>query len=157
MSAVNLATCQFCSRPDDSIQVLCESRCLICSRCQLVPVVRKLLIDHCEFTQSGSQPAALNASSQNDDHRLHAASSATCTRGTCPICSGSISQNMLYLIQSYYDSLNTEDDEMLVGFFAFSESFSFLSIFSRFYIGEKQYRSPARRNYTADLCFPKTI
>jgi hypothetical protein len=50
----NQAICYFCSKPDDSIQVICASRCLICSKCQLVPTIRKLHLDHCEiipFTQ----------------------------------------------------------------------------------------------------------
>ncbi len=114
MSAANFATCQFCSKPDDSIQVICESRCLICSRCQLVPVIRKLLIDHTEFS-SPSSNSAQNASDNKNTSSFNSNNqSCSAIRGTCPICTGTISSNMLYLIQGFYDSLKADDEEIIV-------------------------------------------
>jgi hypothetical protein len=46
------ATCKFCDCKDDTIQVICENRCLICSRCELAPTVRKLLADHTMVDQA---------------------------------------------------------------------------------------------------------
>lgn len=121
--SINYATCQFCSKPDDSIQVICDSRCLICSRCQLVPVIRKLLIDHTEFSSANGTNTAPTSddhsngnNNQNNSRVLasHGSSSSSAIRGTCPICSGAISSNMLFLIQGFFDSLKNDDDEMMV-------------------------------------------
>lgn len=129
MSAANFATCQFCSKPDDSIQVICESRCLICSRCQLVPVIRKLLIDHTEFSAPGGLGITNIINSQEDHNASNKINSntASCSaiRGTCPICTGSISSNMLFLIQGFYDSLMNEDEDTLVLY----KIYQFLNIF----------------------------
>lgn len=40
----NDANCSFCSHIDDSIYVICEGRCLICSHCQRAVGIQQLLI-----------------------------------------------------------------------------------------------------------------
>lgn len=68
MSAAN---CSFCSRPNDSIQVLCDSRCLLCARCQQSRAVRSLLINCNEADKC------------------------------CPICSGPMAPNMIKTIDGF--------------------------------------------------------
>ena len=68
MSAAN---CSFCSRPNDSIQVLCDSRCLLCARCQQSKAVCTLLIN-------------CNESNKR-----------------CPICSGPMAPNMIKIIDGF--------------------------------------------------------
>ena len=44
------ACCRFCGKADmKSIQVICEGKCLVCSRCQLIGSIRSLFIDHSFF------------------------------------------------------------------------------------------------------------
>ena len=43
--SMSLAKCNVCSRYDRNISVVCESRCLICSRCQGNPVIKTLFVD----------------------------------------------------------------------------------------------------------------
>jgi len=89
------ATCKFCALSDDTIQVICESRCLICSRCQQVPILRKLLIDHTmaiDVSSTATQPAR------------------TYLKGFCPVCESSMSTTMLTLISTYKELYKTTDD-----------------------------------------------
>jgi hypothetical protein len=88
-----------------------------------VPVIRKLLIDHTEFTSGNGTNTAPSSddhsngnNNQNNSRVLasHGSSSSSAIRGTCPICSGAISSNMLFLIQGFFDSLKTDDDETMV-------------------------------------------
>jgi hypothetical protein len=119
--AKNLASCQFCSRPDDSIQILCESRCLICSRCQVKPIIRKLLLDHCDFssqTSQNQQPTGQpNGSSvmvqgvNDDSYPQKANNPFTSMCGTCPICSAPVSVNMLFFIQTLRENFKPDEDE----------------------------------------------
>ena len=48
---MSLAKCSVCSRYDRNINVICESRCLICGRCQGNPVIKKLFTDRAEDCQ----------------------------------------------------------------------------------------------------------
>jgi hypothetical protein len=83
------ATCKFCSFSDDTIQVICEARCLICSRCQQIPILRKLLIDHTmnvEIPATATQPARSQL------------------KGFCPVCEASMSTTMVTLISIYKES-----------------------------------------------------
>ena len=93
------ATCKFCSFADDTIQVICESRCLICSRCQQVPILRKLLIDHTiaiDVAATLTQPAR------------------TYLKGFCPVCESAMSATMLSLISTYKEVYKTAEDVALV-------------------------------------------
>lgn len=137
------ASCQFCSRPDDSIQVLCESRCLLCSRCQNVPVIRRLLIDHTEFitnaqyannasivshegadngggssyqpSHSSIAPTIGNTSSMRKLPHSSKHSAYLAISGECPICGSPVSMNMLALIQSYQEDFRIlQEDEAAV-------------------------------------------
>lgn len=116
------ATCRFCSKPDDSVQVLCESRCLICSRCQLVPVIRKLLIDHAEFgpitgnssnniSSPSDEPYRANTSSvfqANSSLFSNGIPTTIALKGDCPICSSIVSPSMLLLITSYRETFKNQ-------------------------------------------------
>jgi hypothetical protein len=89
------ATCKFCALSDDTIQVICEARCLICSRCQQVPILRKLLIDHTmaiDVSSTATQPAK------------------TYLKGFCPVCEASMSTTMLSLISTYKELYKASED-----------------------------------------------
>lgn len=129
------AACHFCSLPDDSIQVICEARCLLCSRCQIVPVIRKLLVDNTEFstviqtagssfnaanfvgaTILGSQSLFaenVNIGSSSPSHGpavvMHA------IRGTCPLCESALSASMLSLIQTYWEGFKVQVEDEMAG------------------------------------------
>lgn len=130
----NQASCQFCSKPDDSIQVVCESRCLLCSKCQLVPAIRKLLIDHTLFSDDpsiqGSQtekgaiepkifddaPYRPSTTTGNNIQGGGVSSTvALALKGHCPICSAAMSLSMLLMIQSYREAFKVlNEDQMMV-------------------------------------------
>ena len=95
------ATCKFCALSDDTIQVICESRCLICSRCQQVPTLRKLLIEH-----TVAMDVASTATNQ----------ARTYLKGFCPVCEASMSSTMLSLISTYKElyKANEETNSVLL-------------------------------------------
>lgn len=124
------AACHFCSLPDDSIQVICDARCLLCSRCQIVPTIRKLLVDHTEFSptlQNGSNTALSNfftgstilgsASLYVDNvsipqSPLHGPTMTMhAVRGNCPLCESPMSASMLALIQTYWEAFKAQVDD----------------------------------------------
>jgi hypothetical protein len=83
-----VAKCQFCSRADNSIQVLCESRCLLCSRCQLIPGIRQLLTECVVIEQVPNAPNTYGQSKQ-------------VAKGACPICECPLSYSMIQMIRSF--------------------------------------------------------
>ncbi|KAJ1387393.1 hypothetical protein B484DRAFT_409919, partial [Ochromonadaceae sp. CCMP2298] len=95
------ATCRFCACPDESIQVICDSRCLICSRCQGVPALRRLLVDHTvaiDITLATSAP--------------NAPQTRTVLKGYCPVCVQPMSATMLAQIALYKELYRaTAEDE----------------------------------------------
>ena len=96
-----VAKCQFCSRTDNSIQVLCESRCLICSRCQLIPGIRQLLIE-CVCVDMEA--------SKNEQHK-------PTYKGSCPICQCPLSFSMIQVINKFSgDGKKSSDDDSPVYF-----------------------------------------
>lgn len=116
--AARQAVCYFCSKPDDSIQVVCETRCLICSRCQLSPVMRKLFIDSLDAASSSffgtddsnfqtlpTSPTLRATSSPNSAAMLASMS------GSCPICCMNLSVGMLRLIQGYKEALRHQSED----------------------------------------------
>lgn len=99
------AVCNFCSRSDNSIQVICEAKCLLCSRCQIVPGIRKLLIEHSSITDLYITPENLFCVPIN---------SATLTRkGFCPICEHPMSPSMLVLIEMFKESMRGANEDEL--------------------------------------------
>ncbi len=130
----NQASCQFCSKPDDSIQVVCESRCLLCSKCQLVPAIRKLLIDHTLFSDDPSIQGCQTEKGAPEpkifDDAPHRPSTTTgnniqgggvsstvalALKGHCPICSATMSLSMLLMIQSYREAFKVlNEDQVMV-------------------------------------------
>lgn len=105
------ASCQFCSKPDDSIQVVCESRCLLCSRCQFVPAIRRLLLDHTIFQTS---PSLSEESIRRTSANPSLPSGPTVASGKCPICLSSLSPSMLALIETFQEVNQTLDDKTTV-------------------------------------------
>lgn len=91
------ATCRFCGCTDDSIQVICESRCLICSRCQQVPAIRKLLVDH--TIAIDVNPSTASQVTQ------------TYLKGFCPVCECPMSSTMLSLISTFKELYRTMADD----------------------------------------------
>lgn len=114
----NQATCQFCSKPDNSVQVVCESRCLLCSRCQLVPLIRKLLIEHTDFI-SNSSYSVNNATDERPGTGSNAMKEHNiayfATKGICPICNSAISTSMLSIVQDFKEAqrLQLEEESMV--------------------------------------------
>jgi hypothetical protein len=105
------AVCQFCSHPDDSVQVVCESRCLLCSRCQVNPGIRKLLVENTNF----SDTVKMRSEELPKLPTSSGASSCAATSGLCPICQSPFSSSMLVIIQSYRDALRTGlEDHLMV-------------------------------------------
>lgn len=141
MSKQNQACCQYCSKPDDSskkcyliliydlifvrckflVQVVCESRCLLCSRCQLVPGIRRLLVDNTVFSDDPSLDR--NASgdfslTEDSPKRSNLPSTAglngaqvTALRGSCPLCASPIAVSMLAMIQTYREAFRIQAEE----------------------------------------------
>ena len=108
----SLAICTFCSHSDKTVHVLCDSRCLLCSRCQLNPTIRKLLIDN---TNVADLPSAvtLNVTKEEVDHKLNVGSIANPSvtndktqsiKGVCPVCKTNLSRNMLMIIFKYHET-----------------------------------------------------
>jgi hypothetical protein len=98
------ATCKFCALTDDTIQVMCESRCLICSRCQQVPILKKLLIEHTmaiDVSSTATQPAR------------------TYLKGFCPVCESSMSATMLSVISTYKELYKAAEDNSAVKLISF--------------------------------------
>jgi hypothetical protein len=97
------ATCRFCACPDDTIQVICDNRCLICSRCQGVPALRRLLIDH-TLAVDVTAPIPILSTLQP---------TRTILKGYCPVCAQAMSATMLAQIASYKElyRMVTEDDK----------------------------------------------
>lgn len=51
------ACCRFCNKADSkSIQVICGGKCLICSRCQLIPTIKNLFVEHSFYEQISINP-----------------------------------------------------------------------------------------------------
>jgi len=71
------ASCSLCSRTDREVQVLCEGRCLICSKCEQSPAIRKLMIDFLSKPKRGP-----NGKLSEKKYSL------------CPICEQSLSRSM---------------------------------------------------------------
>lgn len=95
------AVCQFCSKPDDSIQVVCEARCLLCSRCQLIPGIRRLLVENTVF--------------QEDTVTSTGKVNGNAISGNCPICFSPLAASMMSIIQSYRDALKAQTEDQLLG------------------------------------------
>ena len=118
----NQALCSFCSKPDDSIQVVCEARCLLCSRCQIVPAIRKLLIDNTEFSTErnlwSAEPRHFNESPAKKGEVQFESSSkiAVAISGSCPLCYSAMSASMLLMVQSYKEATkdDTPNDVMII-------------------------------------------
>lgn len=80
MISSDYTNCKFCSRPDEkAIAIVCKSNCLICSRCQLVTGIRKLLLDQ-------SESVMVNGIAQE--------------RGYCPICDAEYTVGMRQIVRS---------------------------------------------------------
>lgn len=78
------AICGFCSREENSVQVICEGRCLICNRCQHLSSIRKLLYD-----------VLINANKQiSEDSDPH--------KPQCPLCSNPLAPNMIQIIKTFH-------------------------------------------------------
>jgi hypothetical protein len=78
------AICGFCSREENSVQVICEGRCLICNRCQHLSSIRKLLYDVLKNTNQ-------QISEDTDAHKPE-----------CPLCSHPLAPNMMQIIKTFY-------------------------------------------------------
>jgi hypothetical protein len=106
------ATCRFCDCKDDSIQVICENRCLICSRCQLVPTVRKLLMDHTFLVDvlSSAYPLAMGSTPAGLQSPSLASQVRTILKGHCPICESVMCATMLGQIGTFKELYRKEDE-----------------------------------------------
>eukprot|EP01038_Epipyxis_sp_PR26KG_P006647 gene6647-9123_t len=100
------AVCAFCSRSDTSIQVICEARCLICSRCQLMPGIRKLLLDYSQIISLSNNNITTITSNNGVQYQKIV---AKC--GSCPICEQPMAHNMLQLIKSFRDGGESGQEE----------------------------------------------
>lgn len=109
MSNLQQAACQFCSRPDDSVQVLCESRCLVCAKCQSSPGIRRLLVENSKFRDDSTTKQFRNEELAKLQNNAGVACSAI--SGTCPICLAPIAQSMLLIIETYRDALKTQAED----------------------------------------------
>lgn len=85
---IHEAICKLCGCPDDSVYVICIKQCILCSRCQQNPVIRKMLID-CTIP--------MDTSHKSNWHLL---------TGTCPICSSTMSDPMLASIIKFKEIFN---------------------------------------------------
>lgn len=66
------AFCSICSKGGREVQVLCEGRCLICSKCEQSPAIKKLMM---ECVEKGADTTEVTA--------------------RCPICELPVSRSML--------------------------------------------------------------
>ena len=115
----SIAICAFCSKYALSVQVICEGKCLICSKCQVVPSIRKLFIDtyfSASLENNSLGNSFLNNSSfvNNESSLLDVSTKggggASGARGGCPICSSTLARNMVQTIMIYNkQSKQTED------------------------------------------------
>lgn len=115
----SIAICAFCSKYALSVQVICEGKCLICSKCQAVPTIRKLFIDtyfSTSLSNDSLNNSLLNNSSfvNNENSLLDISTKggggASGVRGGCPICSSTLARNMVQTILQYNkQSKSTED------------------------------------------------
>jgi hypothetical protein len=133
-----LAICNFCSKPDNDVQVVCESRCLLCSRCQLVPAIRKLLVDHTAYnteTTNSSIEGKLTDESPRKKGDVPSSKVAIAVSGHCPLCDAVYSASMLLMVQSYREAMRTDDTPNYVLSFNVS-----LHFFKRFLLGNTTAR-----------------
>lgn len=106
------AVCQFCSRPDDSVQVVCEAKCLLCSRCQTIPGIKKLLVENTIFLEKDDSWRQRNEEGLN---KIINSSAIIAESGTCPICYAPMSQNILSLLEGYYESIKAQSEDLNQG------------------------------------------
>ena len=137
------ATCIFCALTDDTIQVICESRCLICSRCQQIPTLRKLLIEHTmaiDVSSTATQPAR------------------TYLKGFCPVCESAMSTTMLTLISTYKELYKAGGDDITSVCTKFN-SFSVLEtlILLLRILGTSKHRDGTGRIFNTHSIFYKEI
>eukprot|EP01041_Mallomonas_annulata_P002131 gene2131-4158_t len=93
--SISQAECSFCSRPDKSIQVICEGRCLICTRCQQSSVIRKLLAD----SIVGVANISLKTIIRQKQHHLV---------GICPICELPMAPNMMTTVIQFREQIESQ-------------------------------------------------
>ena len=86
------AACKLCCCLDDTVLVICTKQCILCSRCQLNPVIRKMLIE-CTIP--------MDTSIRANWHKL---------TGTCPICSSRMTDPMLSAIIKYREAMNMHNN-----------------------------------------------
>ena len=96
------ALCCFCSRHESSVIVICESRCLLCNRCQNSVPVKKLLVDY--YHKFGVYNAGYDSYASNASF-LDINSNAEEKKIGCPICSQPLAPQMIQSIRMIIDQL----------------------------------------------------
>ena len=96
------ALCSFCSRHESSVIVICESRCLLCNRCQNSAPVKKLLVDY--FHKFGAYNAGYDSYASNASY-LDINSNKDERKIGCPICSHPLAPQMIESIQMIIEQL----------------------------------------------------
>lgn len=113
---VQRAVCQFCSKPDDSVQVVCEAKCLLCSKCQTIPGIKKLLVENTKFHEKDESARQRNVEEgMNKNINSFLNGPVVAESGNCPICYAPISQSMLTILETYYESIKTQAEDQIQG------------------------------------------
>lgn len=104
------AVCCFCSRHESSVIVICESRCLLCNRCQNSVPIKKLLVDY--FHKVGVYNAGYDSYASNASF-LDINSNVEERKIGCPICSQPLAPQMIQSIKLIIDQLEKTNSSPL--------------------------------------------
>ena len=85
-------TCNFCSRNDTSVQVICESSCLLCSRCQSTSTIRQLLLNFANPSIYDKNSIAASISG-----------GPIPSPGCCPICKRPMTRGMFLIMLDFIE------------------------------------------------------
>lgn len=88
----NLSSCSFCSRNDSVVQVVCESNCLLCAKCQSTSTIRQLILNFANSSVYDKENVTASMAGRQIP-----------SPGCCPICKSQMSRGMYLIILDFID------------------------------------------------------